>query len=113
MPNRVSTTNRQAAVNVLSGPALRRNLHGKREIARAKLAAQLIRNKVSFDNLSRAQVARLCKVNDGNLACVLGRTGTRGPQQRTINRIAKKYSADVLMRALDFLTAPSRTQAAE
>ena len=60
MTNSKPTPNGQV-VNVLNGDALRRYLHGKSEGGRAQLAAHLIRNRVSFSDLSAAQVARLVK----------------------------------------------------
>ena len=52
-------SNGQAVVNTLAGEALRRLLHGKSAKGRAWLAANLIAHKVSFSDLSQAQVARL------------------------------------------------------
>ena len=111
MTNSKPTPNGQV-VNVLNGDALRRYLHGKSEGGRAQLAAHLIRNRVSFSDLSAAQVARLVKANSGNVSRALGRAGTRGAQSRTIDRLAKKYGADTLLKALDRATAPT-LQAAE
>ncbi len=111
MPTTPSTRTGQV-INTLSGDALRRHLHGKSEGGRAQLAAYLVRNKVSFTDLSPAQVARLCAVNTGNLSRALGRAGSRGPQSRTLDRLIRKYGPDVLMQAVDRATTPT-LQAAE
>ena len=76
------------------------------------LAANLIAHKVSFSDLSQAQVARLVQVNSGNVSRALGRAGRRGAQQRTLDHLIRRYGTDTLMRALDRATAPSM-QAAE
>jgi hypothetical protein len=54
----------------------------------------------------------LCAANPGTVAIALGHRGARGPQQRTIDRLGRKYGPDVLMKVLDGLTAPQQ-QAAE
>jgi hypothetical protein len=105
-------SNGQAVVNTLTGEALRRLLHGKSAKGRAWLAANLIAHKVSFSDLSQAQVARLVRVNSGNVSRALGRAGRRGAQQRTLDHLIRRYGTDTLMRALDRATAPSM-QAAE
>jgi hypothetical protein len=101
------------AVNVLNGPALRRMLHGKTSTERAQIAAQLIEHRVGFVDLSPAQVARLVDTNPGCVSIVLGHAGTRGPRNKTIERLVKKYGPDVLMRALDQATTPPQQIAAE
>jgi hypothetical protein len=101
------------ALNFLSGNALRRYLHGKTAGERARIAARLIDNKVAFADLSPAQVARLVEAHPGSVSVALGHAGTRGPHQRTLDRIVKRYGADTLLRALDRCTAPQPLVAAE
>jgi hypothetical protein len=81
-------------------------LWGKSPRERADIVAQLFRHNVSLENLSSAQLSRLCAANQGNVTVALGHAGTR-----TVDRIVKKYGFDVLMRALDRATAPSRAAA--
>lgn len=96
----------------LNGKTLRRVLHGKSPKERAAIAAQLFQHGVSLEKLSAAQLSRLCQTNESSVCIALGHAGSRGPQARTLDLLTKKYSPDVLMRALDRLTAPSM-QAAE
>ena len=95
---------------ILNGSTLRRKLHGRSARARAQFAAKLIENGVTFSDLSAAQISRLCGANTGTVTRELGHAGSRGAQQRTVDRIARKYTADTLMRALDRLTAGPRPE---
>jgi hypothetical protein len=98
-------------VTHISGPALRRRLHGKSPQERARLAAQLVRLKVVFADLSPAQVARLTRANPGAVSGALGNAGKRGPRDSTLEHLIKRYGADTLMRAVDRITAPTRVAA--
>jgi hypothetical protein len=107
-----STSNGQGSVvNVLTGRALRRMLRGKSSQERARVVAQLIRHNVSFVDLSPAQVARLCEANPGAVSIALGNAGKRGPRTSTLDALVRKHGADVLLRAVNRATAPSRIAA--
>jgi hypothetical protein len=111
-PHNRSTSNGQGCVvNVLTGRALRRALRDKSPKERACLVALLIERKVAFEDLSPAQLARLCKANPGTVSIELGHAGRRGPRDSTLDRLIKKYGPDVLMRAVDRITAPTRVAA--
>jgi hypothetical protein len=98
-------------LTIITGPVLRRLLHGKSPQERARVVAQLIRLNVAFEDLSPAQIARLAEANQGAVSVALGHAGTRGPRRRTLERLVKRYGPDVLMRALDQATAPQRIAA--
>jgi hypothetical protein len=99
------------AIHVLTGLGLRRMLRGKSPRARAEIVARLIRYNVSFTDLSPAQLARLCEANPGAVSVARGNAGTRGPRTGTLDRLLRKYGPDVLMRALDRVTAPQHVAA--
>jgi hypothetical protein len=94
------------ALTIITGPALRRLLHGKTPCERARIVARLFQRSVAFEDLSPAQIARLCEANPGTVSVALGHAGTRGPRQRTINHLVNKYSAEALIMAFDRATAP-------
>jgi hypothetical protein len=81
-------------------------LHGKTPVERARIVAQLIKYSVEFVDLSPAQIARLANVNPGAVCVALGHAGKRGPHDRTLDRLIRRYGANTLMRALDRATAP-------
>jgi hypothetical protein len=110
-PHNRSRSNGQA-VTFLSGSVLRRLLHGKPPQERARVAAAIVNHGVAVTELSPAQVARLVDVGPAYLTDALGHRGSRGPHNKTINHLLKHYGPDVLMRALDRVTAP-RVVAAE
>jgi hypothetical protein len=87
-------------------------LHGKPPQERARVAAAIVNHGVAVTELSPAQVARLVDVGPAYLTDALGHRGSRGPHNKTINHLLKHYGPDVLMRALDRVTAP-RVVAAE
>jgi hypothetical protein len=109
--NRSGSNGQGLVVNVLTGRALGRALRGKSPKERACLVALLIERKVAFEDLSPAQVARLCKANSGAVSVMLGHAGKRGPRDSTLNHLIKRYGANTLMRAVDRLTAPTRVAA--
>lgn len=94
-----------------SGVLLCRALRGKPPSTRARLAADLVRGKVTLVNLTPSQAARLCTVNVGNVSVALGNRGKRGPRDRTIDKVVRRYGADALMRGLDRATSPQRIAA--
>ena len=93
-------------LNLLSGATLRRMLHGRAPHERAQLVAQLVGRDVAFVELSAAQIARLVEANPSAVSVAHGHRGTRGPRQRTVDRIVKRYGAEALMKVLDRATAP-------
>jgi hypothetical protein len=99
------------AITFLSGPVLRRLLHGKPPQERARVAAAIVNHGVAVTELSPAQVARLVDVGPAYLTDALGHRGSRGPHKKTLNHLLKHYGPDVLMRALDRVTAPQRIAA--
>jgi hypothetical protein len=109
-PHSTSGPNGQV-VTYLAGPVLCRMLRGKSPQARARLVARLLKLGVTFQNLSAAQLARLCEANPGAVSAALGNVGSRGPRDRTIDHLVKKYGADAIMRAVDRATAPQRIAA--
>ena len=94
------------AFNLLTGPALRRALHGKSATERAAIAAKLFQYSVNLAGLSCAQLARLCGAHESGVCIALGRRGVRGPHNRTVVRLVKKYGAPTLLQALDYATTP-------
>jgi hypothetical protein len=86
-------------------------LHGKSPQERARIVARLIKYNVSFVDLSPAQLARLAAANPGAVSIELGNAGKRGPRDSTLNHLIKRYGPDVLMRAVDRATAPTRVAA--
>ena len=90
-----------------SGVLLRRALRGKTPSARARLAADLVRGKVALVSPTATQAARLCSVNVGNVSVALGNRGNRGPRDRTIDKVVRRYGADALMRGLDRAARPT------
>jgi hypothetical protein len=109
--NRSTSNGQGSVVNVLTGRALRRALRGKSPKERACLVALLIERKVAFEDLSPAQLARLCEANPGTVSVMLGHAGKRGPRDSTLNHLIKRYGANTLMRAVDRITAPTRVAA--
>jgi hypothetical protein len=93
-------------ITVLTGRVLRRMLRGKSPHERADIVVQLLRHNVSLADLSPAQLSRLCEVNQGAVSVALGHAGTR-----VLDRFIKKYGPNVLMRALDRVTAPQHVAA--
>jgi hypothetical protein len=104
--NRSTANGQGSVVNVLTGRALHRALRGKSPKERACLAALLIERKVALEDLSPAQVARLCGANPGAVSVELGNAGKRGPRDSTLNHLIKRYGANTLMRAVDRATTP-------
>jgi hypothetical protein len=74
---------------------------------RARLAAEMVLGGVVVGRLTTTQAARLCNVNVGNVSVALGHKGKRGPHDRTLDRLVRKYGLETLMRALDRATAPA------
>jgi hypothetical protein len=104
--NRSKPNGQGSVVNVLSGHTLRRLLWGKTPAERARICAQLLEHNVNFADLLPAQVARLCEANPSAVTVALGHAGKRGPHQRTLDHLVKRYGPAVLTRALDQVTAP-------
>jgi hypothetical protein len=103
---RFSANGQGSVVNVLTGKALRRALRGKSPKQRACLVALLIERKVAFEDLSPAQLARLCEANPGTVSVMLGNTGRRGPRASTLDHLIRKYGPATLLRAVSRSTAP-------
>jgi hypothetical protein len=110
LSNNPTPTNGQD-LNYVTGRTLRRILTAKSSAARGRIAARLIKNNVALVDLSPAQVARLVEAYSSDVSVALGRSGTRGPRQRTVDRIVRRYGADALLRALDAYTAPQAVAA--
>jgi hypothetical protein len=107
-----ATAAREAVTSIgIDGQALRRALHGRPPAWRAKLAAEMVRGTVVVGLLSPAQAARLCATNPGSVSVALGNRGRRGPRDRTIDRLIRRFGVEPLMRGLDRATAPQRVAA--
>ena len=78
---------------------------------RARLAADLVRGDVVVVGPTQTQAARLCAVNVGGVSTALGHRGKRGPRDRTIDRLVRRFGVEPLMRGLDRATAPQRVAA--
>ena len=109
-PHNPSRPNGQA-FNFVSGSALSRLLRGKSPQERAAIIAQLIRHDVAVVGLLAVQGARLGRVSPTDVSIALGRVGKRGPHEKTVTHLVKRYSADALMRAVDRITSPIRVAA--
>jgi hypothetical protein len=83
-------------------------LRGKAPGERARIAARLIQYHVELVDLSPAQIARLTGANPGTVSIALGNAGKRGPRDRTLEHLIKRYGPDTLMRVVDRITAPTQ-----
>lgn len=99
----------------VTGRDLRKALHGASPATRARVAAEFVAAEFvaglwTVTDLSAAQAARLCGVGPARVTVARGRRGARGPQRRTVAKLAK-FGATALWQALDVATAPQRVAA--
>lgn len=106
MLNRPSTRT-SSEVYAVTGPELRRLLHGKTATERGRIVARLVEQGAVFSDLSPTQIGRLASVNSGSVSVARHRRGTR-----ILARAIRKYGIDAAWAALDTATSPSM-QAAE
>ena len=95
-----------SATTFLAGADLRHALWGKSAKERAQIAAHLVDKSVTLGGLTAAQASRLCGVSQCDVTAARGRAGSHGARDKTVERLAKKYGAETLTRALDRATAP-------
>jgi hypothetical protein len=98
-----ATAARKAEPVAINARDLRRALRGATATERAHIAAGLV--GCSITGLLPSETARICNVSPAYVTVARGRRGARGPQRRTINRLAK-YGPNALWQALDKVTAP-------
>jgi hypothetical protein len=101
----------KAAALTVDGPTLRRVLRGRPPFWRARVAADLVRGQIVVSALTPSQAARLCIVHVGNVSVALGTRGSRGPRDKTIDKVVRRFGVEPLMRGLDRATAPQRVAA--
>jgi hypothetical protein len=94
-----------------TGRELSRVLRRRPASWRARHAAGMVRGEVVVGELTQTQAAHLCRVNVGNVSVALGNKGKRGPRDRTIDKVVKRYGVGPLMAGCDRATAPTSVAA--